>query len=168
MNVCISVGHSHPRVAAAAMEQAQDLTHCTTMSTTPANLAEESAATMPNGHDWVMRLTNSGSEAICLAMTMARICTANLDILSLRTAYHGPTAAAKSITGIAGRRRPGMPGNAAFVTESNQYRCVFDSGAQPYLDEIDRTIAIVTAGSVVGIFVESVHGYGGIMEMPPS
>ncbi len=31
MNVCISVGHSHPRVVSAAMAQAQELTHCTTM-----------------------------------------------------------------------------------------------------------------------------------------
>ena len=51
MNVCISVGHSHPRVVSAAMEQAQDLTHCTTMfyHPTPAHLAEELAATMPAG-----------------------------------------------------------------------------------------------------------------------
>ena len=31
MNVCISVGHSHPTVVNAAIAQAQDLTHCTTM-----------------------------------------------------------------------------------------------------------------------------------------
>ena len=31
MNVCISVGHSHPTVVAAATAQAQELTHCTTM-----------------------------------------------------------------------------------------------------------------------------------------
>jgi len=38
---------------------------------------------------------------------------------------------------------------------------------QPYLDEIDRTIATATNGSVAGIFVESVQGYGGVIEMPP-
>jgi alanine-glyoxylate transaminase / (R)-3-amino-2-methylpropionate-pyruvate transaminase len=31
MNVCVSVGHSHPTVVKAAMAQAQELTHCTTM-----------------------------------------------------------------------------------------------------------------------------------------
>ncbi|MFA3915431.1 aspartate aminotransferase family protein [Ruegeria hyattellae] len=169
MNVCISVGHSHPRVVAAAMEQAQTLTHCTTMfyHPTPAHLAEELAATMPRGHDWVVHLTNSGAEAIDLAMTMARTYTGNLDLLALRTAYHGPTAAAQSITGIAGWRHPGMPGNVAFVPEPNQYRGIFGPGTQPYLDEIDRTIASATSGQVAGIFVESVQGYGGIIEMPP-
>nr|WP_321250791.1 aspartate aminotransferase family protein [uncultured Ruegeria sp.] len=169
MNVCISVGHSHPRVVAAASAQAQELTHCTTMfyHPTPAHLAEELAATMPKGHDWVVHLTNSGSEAIDLAMTMARTYTGNLDLLALRTAYHGPTAAAQSITGIAGWRHPGMPGNVAFVPEPNQYRGIFGPGIQPYLEEIDRTIATATSGQVAGIFVESVQGYGGIIEMPP-
>ncbi len=169
MNVCISVGHSHPRVVAAASAQAQELTHCTTMfyHPTPAHLAEELAATMPKGHDWVVHLTNSGSEAIDLAMTMARTYTGNLDLLALRTAYHGPTAAAQSITGIAGWRHPGMPGNVAFVPEPNQYRGIFGPGTQPYLEEIDRTIATATSGQVAGIFVESVQGYGGIIEMPP-
>lgn len=169
MNVCISVGHSHPRVVAAATAQARELTHCTTMfyHPTPAHLAEELVATMPEGHDWVVHLTNSGSEAVDLAMTMARTYTGNLDLLALRAAYHGPTAAAQSVTGISGWRHPGMPGNVAFVAEPNQYRGIFGAGAQPYLDEIDRVIVSATAGQVAGILVESVQGYGGIIEMPP-
>ncbi|MEO1499718.1 MAG: aspartate aminotransferase family protein [Pseudomonadota bacterium] len=169
MNVCISVGHSHPRVVAAAMEQAQELTHCTTMfyHPTPAHLAEELVATMPRGHEWAVHFTNSGAEAVDLAMAMARTYTGNLDLLALRTAYHGPTAAAQSVTGISGWRHPGMPGNVAFVPEPNQYRGIFGPGTGPYLDEIDRVIASATSGRVAGIFVESVQGYGGIIEMPP-
>jgi alanine-glyoxylate transaminase/(R)-3-amino-2-methylpropionate-pyruvate transaminase len=168
MNVCISVGHSHPRVVAAAMAQAQELTHCTTMfyHPTPAHLAEELAAKMPKGHEWVVHFTNSGAEAIDLAMTMARTYTGNLDLLALRTAYHGPTAAAQSITGISTWRHPGMPGNVAFVAEPNAYRGIFGPDTQPYLDEIDRTIATATTGRIAGMFVESVQGYGGIIEMP--
>ena len=175
MNVCISVGHSHPKVVAAAMAQAQELTHCTTMfyHPVPAHFAEELAATMPSGPkgdiEWVVHFTNSGAEAIDLAMTMARTYTGNLDLLALRTSYHGPTAAAQSITGISGWRHPGMPGNVAFVAEPNQYRGIFgeNAGAAPYLDEIERTIQTATTGKVAGIFVESVQGYGGIIEMPP-
>ncbi len=169
MNVCISVGHSHPRVVAAAMEQAQELTHCTTMfyHPMPAQLAEELSATMPKGHEWVVHFTNSGAEAVDLAMAMARTYTGNLDLLALRTAYHGPTSAAQSLTGISSWRHPGMPGNVAFVAEPNQYRGVFGPGTQPYLDEIDRTISSATSGRIAGMFVESVQGYGGIIEMPP-
>ena len=171
MNVCISVGHAHPRVVAAAMEQAQELTHCTTMfyHPVPAHFAEELAAVMPNPKgdiEWVVHFTNSGAEAVDLALTMARDYTGNADILALRTAYHGPTAAAQSVTGIAGWRHAGMPGNVAFVAEPNQYRGIFGAGVDPYLDEIERTIAVATTGRVAGIFVESVQGYGGIIEMP--
>jgi len=168
MNVCISVGHSHPTVVNAAMAQAQELTHCTTMfyHPVPAHFAEELAATMPQGEDWVVHFTNSGSEAIDLAMVMAPTYTGNLDLLALRTAYHGPTSAAQSLTGIAGFRHPGMPGNVAFVAEPNQYRGIFGPGTEPYLDEIERNIASATTGRVAGIFVESVQGYGGIVEMP--
>lgn len=169
MNVCISVGHSHPRVVEAAMAQAKELVHCTTMfyHPTPAHLAEELAATMPEGEEWVAHLTNSGAEAVDLAMVMARTFTGNADLLALRTAYHGPTSAAQSVTGIAGWRHPGMPGNVAFVPEPNQYRGIFGPGTEPYLEEIDRTIASATSGKVAGMLVESVQGYGGIIEMPP-
>lgn len=175
MNVCISVGHSHPRVVAAAMEQAQDLTHCTTMfyHPVPAHFAEELAATLPKGPkgdiEWVVHFTNSGAEAIDLAMVMARTYTGNLDLLALRTAYHGPSSAAQSVTGISGWRHPGMPGNVAFVAEPNQYRGIFgeNAGAVPYLSEIERTIQTATNGRVAGMLVESVQGYGGIVTMPP-
>ena len=43
MNVCISVGHCHPRVTQAIKEQAEVLQHCTTMfyHPVPAHFAEE-------------------------------------------------------------------------------------------------------------------------------
>ncbi|OED38666.1 aminotransferase [Chromatiales bacterium (ex Bugula neritina AB1)] len=168
MNVCISVGHSHPRVVAAAVQQAQELTHCTTMfyHPAPAHLAEELAATLPNSSQWVVHFTNSGAEAIDLAMTMARGYTGNLDLLALRTAYHGPTSAAQSVTGIASWRHSGLPGNVAFVADPNQYRGIFGEGTDAYLDEIDRTIATATSGRIAGMLIESIQGYGGVVEMP--
>ncbi len=172
MNVCISVGHSHPTVVAAAQEQAAELTHCTTMfyHPVPAHLAEELAKTLPSGHNWVVHFTNSGAEAVDLAMTIARTYTGNLDMLALRTSYHGPTSAAQSVTGIASWRHPGMPGHVSFVAEPNQYRGIFgeNAGAELYLDEIDRTIKSTTEGQIAGMIVESVQGYGGIIAMPKS
>ena len=52
---------------------------------------------------------------------------------------------------------------------SNSKTSVFqteNAGAAPYLDEIERTLKFSTTGSVAGIFVESVQGYGGIIRMP--
>jgi alanine-glyoxylate transaminase/(R)-3-amino-2-methylpropionate-pyruvate transaminase len=173
MNVCISVGHSHPDVVEAATAQARELTHCTTMfyHPVPAHFAEELAATLPAGPggdiEWVAHFTNSGSEAVDLALAMARTYTGNLDMLALRSGYHGPTSAAQSVTGIAAFRHPGLPGHVAFVAEPNQYRGVFGPGTEPYLDEIDHAISAATTGRIAGMIIESVQGYGGIIEMPP-
>lgn len=108
MNLCISVGHAHPAVVRAASEQIAELTHCTTMfyHPVPAHLAEELAATMPGGEDWVVHFTNSGSEAIDLALLMARSSTGHSDMLALRSSYHGATFGAQALTGISGFRHP--------------------------------------------------------------
>ena len=91
-------------------------------------------------------------------------------MLALRTSFLGPTSAAQSVTGIASWRHPGMPGHVSFVAEPNQYRGIFgeNAGAEPYLDEIDRTIKSTTEGQIAGMIVESVQGYGGIIAMPKS
>ncbi len=102
MNVCVSVGHAHPEVTKAAEEQIRALQHCTTMfyHPVPAHFAEELAARMPKGHDWVVHFTSSGAEAIDLALIMAQTFTGNIDMLALRNAYHGATFGAQSLTGI--------------------------------------------------------------------
>ncbi len=170
MNLCISVGHAHPRVVEAARQQMADLTHCTTMfyHPTPAHLAEELAATMPAGEDWVVHFTTSGAEAIDLALLMARSHTGHHDMLALRSSYHGATLGAQSLTGIAGFRHDvALPGGVSFVPEPNQYRGVFGEGVSAYLEEIDRIVHASTSGRLAGMIIEPVQGYGGIVPMPP-
>ena len=169
MNLCISVGHCHPGVVAAIQEQAQSLQHCTTMfyHPVPAHLAEELAATMPAGHDWVVHFTNSGAEAADLALLMARSHTGNIDFLALRNGYHGATFGAQSLTGIAGFRHDvPLLGGIHHVASPDQYRGVHGATLQPYLDEIDLTIGTATSGRLAGMIIEPVLGYGGIVPMP--
>ncbi|MDG4877220.1 aspartate aminotransferase family protein [Mesorhizobium sp. WSM4935] len=169
MNLCISVGHAHPQVVKAAREQVAELTHCTTMfyHPVPAQYAEELAGTMPAGHDWVVHFTNSGAEAIDLALLMARSHTGNIDMLALASSYHGATFGAQSVTGIAGFRHcvPQL-GGVVFVAEPNQYRGVHGESVEPYLKEIDRAIATSTSGKLAGMIIEPVQGYGGIVPIP--
>lgn len=169
MNLCISVGHAHPLVVKAATQQMGDLTHCTTMfyHPVPAQYAEELVATMPAGHEWVVHFTNSGAEAIDLALLMARTHTGNIDLLALSSSYHGATFGAQSVTGIAGFRHA-VPqlGGVTFVAEPNQYRGIHGEGVEPYLAEIERAIGVSTSGRIAGMLVEPVQGYGGIVPMP--
>jgi alanine-glyoxylate transaminase/(R)-3-amino-2-methylpropionate-pyruvate transaminase len=89
-------------------------------------------------------------------------------MLSLRTSYHGATFGAQSLTGIAGfRHNVPQLGGVAFVAEPNQYRGVFGPGVEPYLDDIDSAIQHQTSGSLAGMIIEPVQGYGGIVAMPP-
>ena len=169
MNVCISVGHAHPEVVKAATKQMQALPHCTTMfyHPVPAHFAEELAGTMPEGHDWVVHFTNSGAEAIDLALMMARSATRNIDMLSLRSGYHGATYGAQSVTGISGfRHNLPQAGGVTFVPEPNQYRGIFGEGVEPYLDEVDRAIQSSTSAKLAGMLIEPFQGYGGIVPMP--
>jgi alanine-glyoxylate transaminase / (R)-3-amino-2-methylpropionate-pyruvate transaminase len=169
MNVCVSVGHNHPTVTAAVREQIEQLQHCTTMfyHPVPAHFAEELAARMPKGHDWVVHFTNSGTEAVDLALVMAQQFTGNIDMLALRNAYHGATIGAQSLTGISGFRHniPLLTG-IHHVANPDPYRGIFGDDADAYLAEIDRTIQYATSGKLAGFIVEPIQGYGGVVETP--
>ncbi|MCP4328630.1 MAG: aspartate aminotransferase family protein [Alphaproteobacteria bacterium] len=169
MNLCISVGHCHPAIVAAVCRQAETLQHCTTMfyHPVPAHFAEELAAKFPAGEDWVVHFTNSGTEAIDLALLMARSFTGNTNFLALANGYHGATFGAQSLTGIAGfRHNVPLLGDIHHVANPDQYRGVFGAGVEPYLTAIDDTIATATSGKLAGIIIEPVQGYGGIVPMP--
>jgi alanine-glyoxylate transaminase/(R)-3-amino-2-methylpropionate-pyruvate transaminase len=169
MNLCISVGHAHPRVTEAVTEQARTLAHCTTMfyHPVPAHFAEELAATMPPGDDWVVHFMNSGAEAADLALLMARSYTRRIDFLALRNSYHGATFGAQSMTGISGFRHdvPLLPG-IHHVANPDQYRGIHGATLDPYLREIDDVIGTETSGRLAGFIIEPIQGYGGIVPMP--
>jgi alanine-glyoxylate transaminase/(R)-3-amino-2-methylpropionate-pyruvate transaminase len=169
MNVCVSVGHNHPTVTAAVREQIEQLQHCTTMfyHPVPAHFAEELVARMPKDHDWVVHFTNSGTEAVDLALVMAQQFTGNIDMLALRNAYHGATIGAQSLTGISGFRHniPLLTG-IHHVANPDPYRGIFGDDTNAYLAEIDRTIQYATSGKLAGFIVEPIQGYGGVVETP--
>ena len=170
MNVCVSVGHAHPKVTAAVKEQIEQLQHCTTMfyHPVPAHFAEELVAKMPAGHDWVVHFTTSGTEAIDLALVMAQSYTRNIDMLAFRNAYHGATIGAQSLTGISGFRHQ-MPllGGIHHIANPDPYRGIFGGDTEAYLAEIDRTIQYSTTGRLAGFIFEPIQGYGGIVEALP-
>ena len=169
MNLCISVGHAHPQVVKAAAEQMAELTHCTTMfyHPVPAQYAEELAGTMPPGHEWVVHFTNSGSEAIDLALLMARSHTGNTDLLALASSYHGATFGAQSVTGISAFRHPVLQlGGVTFVAEPNLYRGIHGDRTDLYLAEVERAIDTSTSGRIAGMIIEPIQGYGGIVPIP--
>jgi alanine-glyoxylate transaminase/(R)-3-amino-2-methylpropionate-pyruvate transaminase len=82
--VTVSVGHCHPYVTKAAIEQMQKLQHTTTIYLHPniAEFGEKLASTFPEDSNLkVCYFVNSGSEANDLAVLMARAYTGNYDMI---------------------------------------------------------------------------------------
>ena len=169
-NVCISVGHAHPGVLAAVRAQMEEIPHVTTAyhHPQPGHFAEELIATLPQGPDWVAHFVNSGAEAVDLAVLIARAHTRNYELLALRDAYHGMHYGAQTATGIGHARQlvPPAPGYVQ-VMAPHPYRGPFGPDAEPYLEELDRTLHTNTCGAVAGLIAEPIQGYGGIVELPP-
>jgi alanine-glyoxylate transaminase/(R)-3-amino-2-methylpropionate-pyruvate transaminase len=93
--VTVSVGHCHPAVTKAAVDQLNTIAHTTTiyLNNQIAEYAEALAAKMP-GNLKCVYFVNSGSEANDLALLMARLYTGNYDVVALRNCYHGGVSSA--------------------------------------------------------------------------
>ena len=92
-NNVTSVGHCHPKVAAAIAAQAGVLaTHTRYLHAGILDYAERLLATLPAGIGQMM-FTCTGSEANDLAVRIARAFTGGTGIIVTETAYHGVTQA---------------------------------------------------------------------------
>ncbi len=99
-----NIGHQHPKVVAAIMEQAQLLT---TIAPAHANKTRALAAKKileiaPKGFKKVF-FTNAGADAVENAIRMARLYTGRRKVLSTYRSYHGNTGTAINATGEARR-----------------------------------------------------------------
>jgi 4-aminobutyrate aminotransferase-like enzyme len=93
-----SVGHAHPRVAAAMAEQAVTLTtHTRYLAEPTIAYAEDLLGTLPDHLDTVM-FTCTGSEANDLALRIARLATGGTGIIVTSNAYHGVTTEVAAIS----------------------------------------------------------------------
>ena len=91
-NVAV-LGHSHPAVEAAAMRQLRRLnTNSRFLYDALGRFAERLAALVPDPLE-VVFCVNSGSEAVDLALRLARESTGRRDLVCLTGAYHGWTGA---------------------------------------------------------------------------
>jgi 4-aminobutyrate aminotransferase-like enzyme len=93
-----SVGHCHPRVVDAVSRQVATLnTHTRYASAYLLDYAERLLGTLPSHLNNVM-FTCTGSEAVDLALRVARYYTGASGVIVTQNAYHGTTAAAAEIS----------------------------------------------------------------------
>ncbi|KAL2645411.1 hypothetical protein R1flu_012998 [Riccia fluitans] len=167
--VTVSCGHCHPHVVDAVVRQTKLLQHATTiyLHHAIADYAEALVAKMP-GNLKVVYFVNSGSEANDMAMLMARLYTGNYDILALRNAYHGLSAATMGLTAHSTWKHNVPQGfGVHHVLNPNPYRGPFGADGTKYADDVTNVIESSTPGKVAGFFAETIQGVGGAVELAP-
>jgi acetylornithine/N-succinyldiaminopimelate aminotransferase len=143
-----SVGHVHPAVTAAIVEQAQRLVHVGNLfHTRPgAELAERLAESSLGGK---VHFANSGAEANEAALKMARKAKPRGKIISVHRGFHGRTYGALSATPQESKQAPFAP-------------------LVPGFEAVEPTVAALQAAvhdGTAAIILEPVQGESGVWEL---
>ncbi|MCL6708545.1 aspartate aminotransferase family protein [Pseudomonas sp. R2.Fl] len=137
-----SVGHCHPRVTEAIARQAATLnTHTRYLNEQILDYSERLLATFPDEIDRVM-YTCTGSEAVDLALRLARYYTGGTGIIITENAYHGVTQAAAEISPSLGRNMPLGP-HVLTVPAPDTYRADGRDVGAALAEEIAKAIAFM-------------------------
>ncbi|KAB1657950.1 aminotransferase [Pseudoclavibacter chungangensis] len=174
VNNVAGIGHGHPRMADAVHEQLLTLnTNSRFLYRALADYVERLVALAPDPSLDAVLLVNSGSEAVDLALHLARVHTGRNDVVTLREAYHGWTIASDAVSTSAydnphaAATRPEWVHVADAVNPYRGRHRGPDSGAA-YAADVERLLtALDEAGRPVGAFLcEPVFGNGGGIVLP--
>lgn len=168
-----STGHSHPKVVAAIVDQAQKFLH---MSGTDfyyepqVRLGEELAGTAPFAGPVRTFYANSGTEANEAAIKMARYHTKRFGILGFLGSFHGRTLGSLSLTSSRAIQRRGfgpMQGGTFHAPYATCYRCPVgltpDRCGAECLDFLEEQVLVhlISPDDVAAVLVEPIQGEGG-------
>jgi 4-aminobutyrate aminotransferase/(S)-3-amino-2-methylpropionate transaminase len=167
---CLNVGHSHPKVVAAARAQLERFGH-TDFTVVPyepyVTLAERLLERVPISAPTKAAFFSAGTEAVENAVKFARAYTKRPAVIAFEGAFHGRTLLSLSLTS---KTHPYKAGLGPFAPEI--YRVPF---AQDYrgpdaleaLEALQRTLVTqVAAETVAAIVIEPVQGEGGFVVAP--
>ncbi|MCX8229901.1 MAG: aminotransferase class III-fold pyridoxal phosphate-dependent enzyme [Planctomycetota bacterium] len=168
------VGHSHPKVVAAAAEQMQILnTNTRYLHEDRLRFAERLAATFPAPLS-VVYLVNSGSEANELALRLAKAHTGGTDFVVIDAAYHGNTGALVELSPykFAGKGGAGKSPHVHVATLPDPYRGEFgyqdaEAGIH-YADNVSACFETIMKENrkPAAFIAESISGCGGHVVFP--
>ncbi len=172
-----NAGHNHPRIVAAALEQAQQMVHAPlgVIAHEPVlRLAYELARITPGRADMFF-FGNSGAEAVEGALKLARYVTGRRGIIAFLGGFHGRTLGAASVTTskVRYRTRQGpFVGDVYHARFPYPYRSPapsMEACAQEALEDIERLFEhVIAPEDVAGMLVEPIQGEGGYVIPPAS
>ncbi len=169
----VSVGHAHPTVTAAVIEQVQTLVHASALyaNQPQSDLAEKLAQIAP-GDLHKSFFTSSGTEANDTAIMAAKHATGRDEIVVLRHSYSGRSATALSACGHSTWKK--WPAQVASFTHAHApycYRCPFNlkypACGIKCAEDIEELIQTTTTGEIAAFMAETILGVGGFIVPPP-
>src|SRR6187431_2804741 len=168
----LALGHSHPKIVNAIVEQARRLCAIgAPMATQSRSRLGKLLAEVTPGNLKMSFFTNGGAEANENAIKLARWYTGRHKVIARYRSYHGATAGAITLTGDPRRwpAEPGIPGVVRML-DPYTYRCPAGhpdpcpvcSGA-PHFEEI---LQYEGPENVAAVIMETIVGTNGII-VPP-
>lgn len=169
----VSVGHAHPTVTNALIEQVQTLTHVSALYANgpQSDLAEKLAQIAP-GDLTKSFFTSSGTEANDTAIMAAKHATGRDEVVVLRHSYSGRSATTLSACGHSTWKK-WAPQVAGFTHAHAPYcyRCPFGmkypSCGLKCAQDIEELIQTTTTGEIAAFMAETILGVGGFIVPPP-
>lgn len=167
-----SVGHCHPHVTEAIIDQVKKLNHLSTLyANRPQSELAQKLSEITPGKLEKSFFTNSGTEADETATMAAKLYTGRQEIITLRHSYSGRTAAAQSAGGHASwKLLPTQVPGYYHAPAPYCYRCPFKL-TYPECDlacakDIKELIETSTSRNIAGFMAEPILGVGGYI-VPP-
>jgi 4-aminobutyrate aminotransferase / (S)-3-amino-2-methylpropionate transaminase / 5-aminovalerate transaminase len=174
----MNVGHGHPRVVKAIVDQVQRLVHSggpVMMPEVYVRLARRLCEITPGAFPKKALLVNSGAEAVENAVKVVRQATGRPAVISFHNAFHGRTLMSMTLTGKVAPYKQNFGPYAPEVYQvpyPYEYRRPAGMSAESLGGSCVEAVRLlfkttVSADRVAGILVEPVQGEGGFVVPPP-
>lgn len=168
----VSIGHCQPEIVGEVEDQIHTLQHTSTLyPTLPMVMLAEKLAQITPGKLKKCFFTNSGTEAIEMAILSAQLHTGAREVVALRHGYHGRSFLAMNLTGHASWRAGGnyFPG-ITHALSPYCFRCEFGA-TYPNCEiecakDIEELIKTTTSGKIAAFIAEPIQGVGGFITPP--
>lgn len=169
----VSLGHAHPRVTQAIIDQVRRISHTSTLyaNQPQSDLAAKLAQITP-GRLKKSFFTSTGTEADDTAIHAAKIATGRHEIVVLRHSYSGRSATALSTIGHhTWKPLPSQVAGISHAVAPYCYRCPFKltypSCELACAEDIENVIETTTTGEIAAFMAEPILGVGGFIVPPP-
>jgi 4-aminobutyrate aminotransferase len=177
-------GYSHPMLVKAVQEQVSKIQHSIlgyTYNVQAITLAQRLAEMSPGKQDKKVAFGLSGSDAVGIALKMARFSTKKSWVITFIGAYHGQTYGSASLSQFQGSVKkdmgPFVP-NVVAVPYPDPYRNPWNIDGYKYPEKLtEATISylenyilghVVPKDDVAMILAEPIQGDGGTLVPPPN